>query len=131
MTPIPDESTLEEHQQQLSCSPVINQLPLIEALQMYREIRNMTWNLDIQEKLFNRHHRIVWFLPYWVEGFTRQLYILCFIVTFELRFSEISIQIKIEVKIIELIMHKASQDTNSAKPLTLQMKELQTKSNNI
>lgn len=52
-------------------------------------------------------------------------------VTFELRFSEISISIKIEVKTNELIMHKASQDTNSAKPLTLQMKELQIKSNNI
>ena len=47
-------------------------------------------------------------------------------VTFELRFSEISIQIKIEVKIIELIMHKASQHTNSAKLLTLQPK-----SNNV
>ena len=52
-------------------------------------------------------------------------------VTLELRFSEISIQIKIEVKIIELIMHKASQNTNSAKPLSLRMKELQTNPDDI
>ena len=52
-------------------------------------------------------------------------------VTFELRFPEISIQIKIEVKIIELIMHKASQNTNTAKPLSLRMKELQTNPDDI